>query len=119
MSTKIKNTATRVRDYAKARYEAGEPERQKRREEAYKASLERGKKSYEKGFSHSKNILKAVGKMTIKSIGFGMASGGAEALGMKTVSKLLYGAGLVSNAMTVRDAYENARDYERYRKVRT
>jgi hypothetical protein len=118
LSNKAKDAVGRAGNYAKARWEAGESERTKQREEARKASIERGHKMYDSGYKHSSNFLRTAGNLTVKAAGYGLAADATRALGMKHVSRLIGAAGVISSAFTVRDSYEKARDYERYRKVR-
>ena len=129
-STKIKNAASTIGggvsriasngvQRAKDAYAKREPERERIRTEAFEASRERGRKNYQNGYSHAKNLISTSGKIAVKSLAYGVGTGVALSLGMKKTAIMLGAAGTISTFSTARDSFEKARDYERYRKIRT
>ena len=119
VTSKIKSTAESAKGKISEAYKKREPEREERRKESFASSRNRGKAVYESGYKHSRNILRTAGKVAVKTLGYSVATQTAMSVGGKEVAAIVAAAGAVSIASTVRDSYTNARDYERYRKIRT
>ena len=86
----------------------------KSQERLRNASISRGKTLYDSGYKHSRNVMKTLGKATIKSIAYGTASGIARELGAKHISRILVAGGIASVGSTLVSGARKAADYERY-----
>ena len=96
-----------------------EIDRQKRQQKAAlqerrrQASIHRGRELYNNGYKHSRNLMKTLGKATVKAAVYSAASVATRRAGMKKLSTIIALGGVASVGSTVGLGVRKAVDYER------
>lgn len=88
-------------------------DRERKQKVLRSASMARGRELYNSGYSHGKNIIKTIGKMTITTAVYGAGTLAARGLGMERIGTILTIAGAANNASLLTQSVRKAVDYER------
>lgn len=87
---------------------------QQRQDARFESSKARGRELYNSGYSHGKNILKTVGKMSVTAALYGIGASATRSLGMKKLSAAFVIGGAANVASIANRGIRKGTDYERY-----